>query len=881
MKKCLSKACLIFLPLMMVISSCSGAHKTDKQKMNQNDLPDISIKEENFDDLDFGDEPVEQLKLDNPDAYRSTYKDVSPNFKFYLKCNGIRLHSTFSDDRSILNIEDLSDKPISYTATLDNGTNLFTVEPSTPYIEGHCYKVSLYETCYSFKVEKTLDASVRTLYFNVKEENKSVMELVEGIQSYPLENVIQNTDPLEPHPYLIYKGDLAVSENDIVKFESSDESKKNDTVFVKVVSTRKDNNNTRVNYVSPEAKDIFKDLDLHVDDEKIPLNNFHINSKDEIYEQLLNSELVKDYIAYTAYEYNFGDNNSAVWDFIKSCVISVSFKFIDVGISLQFNLLFTHKFESGWVLSLNITVQWEETYTVSADASVRKFLGVPYWVDMSIAADKTDKVSVKAAIAMTHSTFNPGPELEDPKNVDIKNAKENVANLKDKWMESGMFDSYHDKTESGLTLFNIGYVDFYLGYVTFSIELYVTLASAISITAGAGWTYESTTTIISYSTNDGNKTDGGASPHGVTSHVISGEFIGKYNIEMGIKVRFGFSITGLKWLAQLTLDLDGRFYLTITGFGSLTWDLVTKDLVIDVGFQIEIGFKIEITLAVVILGHGYGNWSIFSKKFPFIIFGNPNRVQEHVVDEVVNLRKMNTKIDDTNTMWFNVLDGLSMSTAPKRFKYNEKLTVLDSCFISEPVGIKLVDSFVSNNPSLIAIEGDEYVVKTNQNMFDATATLTVSDIFGSREHSYTINIHYQKENTKIVDFDGKDAAAYEKGDVVDMPMGEEREGYIFKGWKLNGKRVDLSKPYLMGEEDLHFESDYISYVHYLVEFYDGYNNLVQSSWVLNEDRAVAPSADIRDQNMNGYRFVSWDVDFSCVKNNMKIYGIYTRITEVD
>ena len=875
------KLCLILLPAAMVITSCSGNKSGNKGK-TQNKLPDITIKNENFESPDFG-EDLKEIEIDNPDAFKSTYRDVSPNFVFGLKNNGTRLTSSFTTDTSFLDIQDINEESITYKAELNNGTNMLTVSPTTPYIPGKAYSVTLKAKDYYFYINRTLDDSVRTIYFTIKDSDRSEMELADGIKTYPLENVLENSDPLEPHPSLLYKGDIVLSSGDIVKFENnnSEDTLKEDTIYIKVVNTVKEKKNTRIYYVAPETKEIFKDLNIHVDDKPVDCSAVHFNNKEEIYQSLLNSDLVQDYVAYTAYEYNFASAKDEIIDFLSSASLSISFKFIDAGISLQFTLLFTHKFSSGWNLALNVTVTWEETYAVSADAQVRKFLGVPYWVDMSLAVDKKDKVDVKGSVILTHSTFNPGPEWEDPNRLNPQAAKQEVQKLKNVWKQAGIFDGKRDKTESGLTLFNLGYVDFYLGYVTFSIEFYLTLASAVSINVGLGWTYECTTTVINYSTNDGNKTNGASSPAGLKTSVISVEGIGQFNFEVGGKIRFAFSITGMKWLIQLALDIDARIYFTIAGFGGFIYDFVSKDWNVDFGFQIELGFKLEVSIKVVILGHGFGNWTIWSKKFPFFILGNPNRIEDHV-DEQVNLSKKETAIDDTPTMKFVVLDGLSMSSSTKKLKFNEQLRVLDSCFVKgDGVTVSLVDSFVSNSPYINIKDGKYVVVDAAPNMFDATCTLNVSDVFGSEKHSYTIHIHYQSEDSKLVDFDGKNQRAYVKGELIDLPAGEPREGQIFKGWMLGDKAIDMSQPYVMGDQDLHFIPRYIPRIEFLVEFYDGYGNLIYSTWTVNEEAASEPSETDRDKNMNGYRFVSWDIDISKITSNTKVYGIYAKIGEVD
>ena len=233
--KLLKKILTIFLPLTMVISSCNGANNKGKPREN---LPDITIKQENFETPSHDDDEMHEIDMGDADSFRSTFRDVSPNFTFGLKSSGTRLLSSFTTDASFLEINDANAEGVNYTASLDNGTNMLTVEPDTPYTPGQAYSVQLHVEAYKFYVGGSLDSSIRTIYFTVKEEDKNEMELVEGISTYPLENVLQNSDPLEPHPYLIYKGDISLKEGDVVKFENNDskDEYKNDTIYIKVQS---------------------------------------------------------------------------------------------------------------------------------------------------------------------------------------------------------------------------------------------------------------------------------------------------------------------------------------------------------------------------------------------------------------------------------------------------------------------------------------------------------------------------------------------------------------------------------------------------------------------------------------------------------------------
>lgn len=882
-KNLFKKFLLLFVPLTMVLTSCDGGEQKPTP-VAKDALPNINIKKGDFDEIDYDGQELKEVKIENPDLYNNTFRDVASDFSFELKgISKLITESTFTSYGELVTVTDNSSTAVGFNGSLNSSTNRISIKSSSPYEAGKVYTATLNDDSLQFHVaENTVHESIREIYFSVKEEDKNIMSLKEGLKTLPLENVVSNSeDPLEPHKSLLYKGSVNVAQDEVVKFASDDETKIDDTLYIKVVSSKAEGDNTRIYYNAPGVDEIMDDLDVHVDDKPLECNdqNFHLANETEIYNQLLNSDLVMDYIAYTAYAYNFSNDNGAVVDFIKSCIINITFKFVEGGISLQVVLLFSHQFESGWLLALNITFEWQETYQISADAEIETTMGIPTGVEMSMASSKTDKFSVKGSIIFSHSTFNPGPDWQDPSKLDLSKAKEAVQQLKDNWVDGGMFDSTREKTESGVTLFNIGWVDFYFGYVTVSLDFYLYLTSAISISLGFGYTYENTTTLVNFSTSDGNK-GGSASPSGVSTNCVDVELVGKYYLEFGLKVRFSIYVTGLKWLINFRVDLDAGLYIDISGFGGFVANITTGDISLDIGFLVEIGFVLRVTLSVVIFDTGYGNWEIWSLKKPLISFGNTNRIEDRV-DETVNLSKPVTKIDNTNFMKFTVFDGATMLTTTKTFQYKEELTIADSVFWDNPISKKLLVSATSKNPEYITIKDDSFVIAEDApKLFDAVIELSVCDVFAAKKHTYDVNVHYQKEGTKVATFDGSNAAAFDKGEAIQFPL-VKKDGQIFKGWQLDGKDVDLSKPVRMGEEDVNFTSKFIPDVQFRVDFYDGANNLITSQNVTNGEAALPPEAGIRDAKMQGYKFVSWDTDLSCITQNTVVHAIYVKVSEVE
>ena len=859
------RSLFVGLILSLLLSSCGE----NKHSLFQEEdaLPDISIHKENqIDDISL-DEDLHTVTFDNPDALNNTYKDVPSDFAVQIEGKGILLTAgSFSG----VTLTDSSNEIVDILPTF-SGNGPVSVRAKDGLTPGGAYTLSIAENDMLRFTGK--DDSVRSIYFTVQKDDVNTMRTKSGFPDYPLKNVAYNTGSLVPDPYLIYEGNFSSHVGDVVTF--SDAAMPDDTVYIKIKSVLTSKNTNTIYYSMPEVAEIFEELEFHADDKEADFeNHFHLNSEDEIYHSLLESELIQDYALATAYHYNF--TNSVV-DFLSSAIIDIGFSFVSAGIKLKASILFSHAFESGWKLGLNITFQWIETLSVSADAATRTVLGVPYWVDMNFSAEKDDKFTFSMSIVFTNPLVNPGYDWEDPNKLDFASAKKAVQELKNKYAESGLFDSKHDRTESGVMMVNLGWLDFYFGVVTCQIELFLCLSASVSISLGAGWTYDSHTIIVQFSTSSGNQ-GGAASPSQVHSSVIDVEAIGKLNIQFFIRLRFSLFITGMKWLARLSCDVDAGLYLNLTGFGGIHYDFVNEEWGFDMGFLLDLGLKLSVSISFVVFDKGVGHWDILDLQKPFFKLGNTDRIQDRM-NLTVELSKKETKIDDTALLRFTVLDGLSMSTSNKTIQFDERATYLDSIFIADPLSTRIIEN-VRSLSTYLDIQGDKILVKEGSPAeFSGEIEITLSNALSFMTLTFIAPFHYLSGEAHYVSFDGANRLAYEKGDVIVFPVPEGRDGYRFKEWLLNDTHVDMTEPFIMGDEDLNFVSRYILDKTYTVRYFDGYNNLVYTEKVRNEDPATGPEPSVRDRYMDGYGFLSWDSDLSCVIRDMDVHGIYASVGE--
>lgn len=66
---------------------------------------------------------------------------------------------------------------------------------------------------------------------------------------------------------------------------------------------------------------------------------------------------------------------------------------------------------------------------------------------------------------------------------------------------------------------------------------------------------------------------------------------------------------------------------------------------------------------------------------------------------------------------------------------------------------------------------------------------------------------------------------------------------------------------------------------YLVEFYNGKEQLIERQYVTEGEDAVAPSENA--YSMFGYEFIGWDRLFTDVSEDIKVYGVYSKLTTED
>ena len=242
------------------------------------------------------------------------------------------------------------------------------------------------------------------------------------------------------------------------------------------------------------------------------------------------------------------------------------------------------------------------------------------------------------------------------------------------------------------------------------------------------------------------------------------------------------------------------------------------------------------------------------------------------------LTNKSTPIGATSLFTFNVFDGYYFTMKTKTFKFNEEQTYISSIFLSKDIGYKVIRGVTSDNDKVYIDPDGNIIVKAETAETSGNFTLTYNNSIVGDTKTCTVPFHFMSKDAHYVTFDGANKVAVLKDHVINFPIPEEREGYVFDGWYLDGQRVDMSKQQKMADHDLNYVSKYVVPKFYNVYYYDGFMNLVYVETVQEGKAAIGPDAATRDKNMGSkYVFAGWDRDLSCITENTKAYAIYVKV----
>ena len=640
MKK--TRLSLLIIASFLAISSCSGASYSDEETPKGVDYlealaeGETEVHEGDFEPLDLGE--VEDVPITNGDAERWTYKDVDPNFVLYLQYDKDLL--TYPQVPNYVTItSNATEDVINFTLEQPSGAefvgidNVLALAPETPYQKGAGYTVSLKKDAPVSFYQRNSD--IRKVVFTVKDSEHENINLILDFPTYDLNKVLTDTGSGVIKPCLTYNGVIKENKDEIIRFVIDPDNKLLDTLYVKIVSKSVSNNVTTLYYAAPDLDKVVKDCDAHYEDHGLDLeHNYTAPNAENIREDIVNSEPVLVTMAAIAHQYGFADSAGLV-DFLKSLKVNVTFKGQGSTIHILINLTGIHKFTTGklanWVLKVQLAFEYHKTYNVSCDVNVKKALGIPYGVDVSFGCSEDETCSVILKINLVSKIFDIDVDVDKPPEAeDFDEAKRIIDNLKDQWQDHGVKDAAKTSIDGSTLSLRLGWIRFYLGWVTIEIDVYLCITIEFSGNFLFAWNKTTHTDIVSYNSNGGGSSDAGSSSTQKKMQSINVDLFVKLNIEFFGRVEVYVYLTGLKWLVNLELSIDIGVYLTVIGLGEFDWNITEGKVSGSLGFSFEFGFFFRITLSVNLLSIWSYNLDLLNKRFPLFKIDTLEDIKSHV-----------------------------------------------------------------------------------------------------------------------------------------------------------------------------------------------------------------------------------------------------------
>lgn len=891
----LRKLTLAFATFALALTSCTNGEKPKESDSNDSEIkyddinfedsiPDIDIQEESFEPTEIGskDNPAQEIDVSKiGDDMLCTYTDVEPTFTLKAVSIGAYFTATSLTSENIVKIENQRGASVTPKIVSGNDSMSFLISAEEGYTAGEGYSVSLLDSAPILFDGK--DESIRKITFTVKREDSNVSSIKEDIKHNSSALIVSIDDADTGNMSMVLNSKIEAEKDDIICFDYSDE---NDDAYIKFISQESiGNGQYKVRYTDPSPEEIFNELDIHQGEQEINMeDNFHLNDEETIKKSILNSEFVEEYAAAVAYTYGFGSG----WaDFWKSATFKISFNTTGTELNLKIVITFTHTFEdTKWSLLANLTFEYQRTLTVSADAKLKTVAGFLPYVTMNCAAVADDRVTVNLEVIFVKSIWDKDKWIEkNPKDLDWDDAKSAVAVL-----EENIGDDEEAQSEAignsviGPNLsISLGYIPIKLGPTPLTLDIEMFLCMNISATIGlaAGYTWHQRQVFIEYSNSDKKESKGSSSPEITRASSVDAMFFGKFYFEISLKLSLSLYITGLKKIFRLSIDFNGGLYLSITGFGELSYNFTTKTFSMDLGANITVGLFIRITLSVVLLNLHSFDYNLYDKKWPLISIGDTERIKSLASNKTLELSKKSTSIDSTDALTFEIFDGSSFKSKLKTYKYNAQSDIVSGLLISYPIKEAVFSSINVEGDYMTFENGVLKVKDTAPREFNTQIKVKVKSLLASGDDKeYTIPVHFLLEGSHYVTFDGDTSkrTAYAKNDAIKFPVPADKEGYYFYGFSLDdGKTIiDMSKSFLMPDHDINITSIYAEEIYYTVTYYDGLGNKVGEEKVLNRQAAKGLDAETRDKYMDGYIFLNWDIDLSSVTRDVSAYGVYIK-----
>ncbi len=911
---------VVFLIILVTIASCSKSHDEPEPPKPDDSGTSIEVQDKLLAEPEW----MEEANVD----YEKTYyysdfdDDVSPNYTFKLEKN--LPGDVISDPLDGFLVYD--SQHIAKTLTVTNDGDVYTYEPVTPYEAGRYYTITIYSNCRLHFYNK--DPEMKEFHFDITRENHIKEELKSTVKEFLFEDLISVEDVkkvAENQTYTLYFK-KAMNLNKGEHFLLWDgKSKDNDSFYAKFISeSQVGPNRYKVEFAAPDLSEIYTEngLDNHIQDYKSGrLEDVTPATKEELEEAVKTTEMQQYYYDQLLEYFPDADlrMDSATWlAIIKAIQINASIGMnwpgltvnVSLTVAVPLEVVTRGKFKSGTV-ALFFQYYRKSTYSADASVSLRKFLGIPYWVDIAFdvseVIDSTFRVSLLVSIE-DEGIYNKisGNEKKQEDNFDTlmdyiednrgkyeqqSNKLQKLGDLKDerglegnelkfpllkgRWPIGGIFDIYLD-IDAHLKVEVIGMVNF--SYTTHTVDH-----------------------IINYRSGDDSK--GGKSSEEISTSTYSILIGAKVDIELGLHVELGLGVCGLEKWVHISISVDVGFYMSFGGFFTIVYNVSGQggdSTVCGAGF-FEIGFYFKVSASLKIFVVDF-NFNLVNIRIPFVTKSTSDYIisRPNLKDKELLITGSSNKLMD-DLIRFTTIDIKMMQTSESGFNPEREVE------IDGKKSKMFTISFKNANSYLTYKEGNINTVNGIPALYKDTLIIDVNDRVCDKQegsdHFIEVPITFISNDAREIRLRSKDTngnytyetLGYEYlGKVFTINKTPQQiEGYDFVGYKnlktgviyTNGSEVKVLDSNTQDNVLANtYEAVYQKIIYHTINFYDGNNKLIKSLKLRHGSTIILPTET--ERQMEGYEFLAWSEEVTKanypydettrVGSTIDIYGIYVN-----
>ena len=936
MKNKFSKSLFLVLSTFgLLITSCSNSGKIIRP-VEPETPGEMEDPESILDDFPY--EPTNPINFDDKAYYYNDHiNDVDPNFKLIVAINpeldniaqfnalnyfNAHLNTSISiTDRQGLEID---------LATIQREDTIELYPMNDLFIPGEVYVARLLTDTVVYKDK---DPKIKKLYFDVKEENNLTYEISNDVKYFDISKVVQfapdeyvEMDPaseeakewFENHTYdLIYATNefSSLREGDnfaVCPFKNNKPTLDDRNSFYGCyVSSTKVQNGYKVTYKNADLSEIYKDNEgnlafkVNVNEEEVKeFRDVHTTFDEEgIKEEIANDPQYQRLVR-AALIANGRDSNVTKYDVLNMLRIEPSFSWSAPKFVIQIKVTLNIPINEAKTAALYIEVCYQYISELSAGGSVevKKFLGVPYWIEAKSEVTQT----------VTHKfTFKIGLMRNfKPDDVDTSDMKKMIKNAYQKLEDDPAYfmdrrdDDY--KTSGNERIFPIAELNFpFGGYFSLFVSLDVHLTLDLRVLLEYNYVNQHTSRILSFSTSDGVENTANTDSVSCYSHTI--DLLGGAGVQLGLLLRAGLCVTGLSKLFGMGFSFEGGIYADFKGMVGVTWGSEETRFVGGVDLDIGIYGQISAFIDFLVFHPKYdfakGKKSFFGYDVPYTI------INLYAPDEI-NIDREVTDISSTSLLTVQTFSVSEMAVDIKNLKLTDEVKVqkgTETKYV-KPLTMTSDSSYLIVDEETNTLMLPQYVPTSFTAHLTITVNWNLTYLFDAGEPlTKTVTVNYNSAKAREVSIKGVtdvfkvdqgrtfklpdlkvDTSAGDKYscklkyndhfDVVpDCEFTYDNTYYDFVGFSDGEHIFEPGTEITVGENNIVITPILKVIIYHTATFYNGKGEVISVSRVREFNDAIEPTMEQIMNNMDGYVFYGWDRSFKNLSEDIKVYGIYYKV----